>query len=98
MQMSEAARRLQRGASLVSYGFLEERRSYFSKEARVIHEQGPCFQDVRNIINILIAATEAGFGARENWQVGHGREMGALKVESWKAVCLLTRMAQRLSE
>lgn len=77
MQMSEAARRLQRGASLVSYGFLEERRSYFSKEARVIHEQGPCFQDVRNIINILIAATEAGFGARKTgrWDTGEKWEL-----------------------
>lgn len=63
--MSEAARGLQRGVRLVSCGFLEERRFYFPKEARVPHEQGTCFQDVRNIINVLIAAVRASFRARK---------------------------------
>lgn len=63
--MSEAAQGLQRGVSLFPVDFLEERRFYFAKEARVTHEQGTCFQDVRNIINVLIAATHASFRARK---------------------------------
>lgn len=46
-QISEAARGLQRAVRLVSCGFLEERRFYIPKEARVPHEQGTCFQDVK---------------------------------------------------
>lgn len=62
--MSGAARRLQRGEFSFPW-VLEERRFYLPKEARVTHEQGTCFQDVRNIINVLMAATRAGFRARK---------------------------------